>query len=155
MKIEIMQDEDIEDVLDLEKRVFTSCWTRKELEFEINENEYSQLFVLKDANFLVGYAGVSILFERGEVLTLAVDPEYQGQHLGEKLLRHLIKIAIKNECEVISLEVRKSNKKAINLYEKYGFITMRVRPSYYQDNYEDAYEMAKPIGGLNEEDFCD
>lgn len=155
MNISLMQTSDIEDVLALEKRVFTSCWTRKELEFEIEKNEYSQLFVLKDGDQLVGYAGLSILFERAEILTIAIAPEYQGQHLGDRLMRHLIKIAIHNECEVISLEVRKSNVKALGLYEKYGFITMRIRPSYYQDNYEDAYEMAKPLGGLDEEDFCD
>lgn len=155
MNISLMQTSDIDDVLTLENRVFTSCWKRKELEFEINDNEYSQLFVLRDGETLIGYSGVSILFERAEVLTLAIAPEYQGQKLGEKMLRHLIKVALHNECEVISLEVRKSNVKALGLYEKYGFITMRVRPSYYQDNFEDAYEMAKPLGGLDEEDFCD
>ena len=82
--------------------------------------------------------------------------------LGGIVLSKLIKVggfnfdeAIKNESEVISLEVRVSNKVAINLYEKFGFITMRTRKSYYQDNHEDAYEMAKALGGLYEEDLCD
>ena len=48
-----------------------------------------------------------------------------------------------DDVETISLEVRKSNHKAIALYQKYGFLVQAVRPDYYQDNHEDAYLMTK------------
>lgn len=38
----------------------------------------------------------------------------------------------------MTLEVRISNEKAQNLYYKYGFKSLSVRKSYYQDNDEDA-----------------
>ena len=49
--------------------------------------------------------------------------------------------------EAAFLEVRVSNLKALELYKSEGFIIMRKRKSYYSDNYEDAYEMAVPLGG--------
>ena len=38
-----------------------------------------------------------------------------------------------SKCISISLEVRKSNLKAISLYERNGFEISRVRPNYYDD----------------------
>ena len=63
-------------------------------------------------------------------------------------MNHVIRMAEENGCEDISLEVRISNKKAINLYEKYGFIQINVRKSYYANPIEDAYLMMKPLGGM-------
>ena len=37
--------------------------------------------------------------------------------------------------------MRKSNKPAIGLYEKYGFTSFGLRKKYYQDNNEDALIM--------------
>ena len=39
------------------------------------------------------------------------------------------------------LEVRKSNEKALKLYEKAGFTRLSVRKAYYQDPVEDAIVM--------------
>jgi ribosomal-protein-alanine N-acetyltransferase len=40
-----------------------------------------------------------------------------------------------------TLEVRRSNEAAINLYKSYGFRAVGVRPAYYQDDREDAVIM--------------
>ena len=47
----------------------------------------------------------------------------------------------------MSLEVRKSNQKAIALYQKNGFDIQSIRRDYYQDNHEDAYLMTKEMEG--------
>ena len=46
------------------------------------------------------------------------------------------------ECENITLEVRVSNKVAINLYKSCGFNVVATRKRYYE-NGEDAYLMLK------------
>ena len=153
--IRAMELADIPRILAIEDKCFSDRWGAEQYRFEIEENELSTMYVLEENNEIVAYAGYWKLFERAEVLTLAVDPFYQGQGYAKTLLKKLIQEAINNECEVISLEVRVSNYKAINLYKKYGFINMRTRKDYYPDNHEDAYEMAKALGGLNEEDICD
>jgi ribosomal-protein-alanine N-acetyltransferase len=53
------------------------------------------------------------------------------------LLEKLIDIANSKNLDAMTLEVRKSNQKAINLYEKYDFKFAGARPKYYE-NTEDA-----------------
>ena len=63
-----------------------------------------------------------------------------------------IESTVSNEGKKI--EVRINNEEAINLYNKMGFETVRIRKHYYEDG-SDAYDMIKAIGGLSEKDFSD
>lgn len=72
----------------------------------------------------LGYAAMycNNLKTREAYLTLiAVRPEYQRKHIGEKILHGCEKIAWQNGMESIRLEVHKSNKAALNFYERAGF----------------------------------
>ena len=60
-------------------------------------------------------------------------------------MNEVISFASQNGCEVMSLEVRISNEKAIALYENLGFCKEARRKNYYQDNHEDAYLMVKRL----------
>ncbi len=151
--IEKMLEKDLDAVLKIEEEVFTSRWTRDQLLYELNENEFSHLYVIRLDDKVIAYAGIWILFERAEITTIAVSKKHQGKGYGRMLLKHLLRIAIANNCDICSLEVRPSNQIAINLYESLGFEKLRIRKDYYADNHEDAIEMIRLIGGLNEEDF--
>jgi ribosomal protein S18 acetylase RimI-like enzyme len=75
-------------------------------------------------------------------LTIAIHEGHQGKGFGQILLSHLIKWAIANpKIEKIMLHVRSSNKVAIALYEKTGFLVEGIRvkqiklgPESYLDN---------------------
>ena len=58
---------------------------------------------------------------------------FQNKHIGSKLLEELISISIQNKLFNITLEVRSDNKKAIYLYQKYGFKQVAIRKNYYID----------------------
>ena len=60
------------------------------------------------------------------------------------LLAEAIDLAIENRMESVTLEVRKSNILAQDLYEKYRFLKVGVRKRYYSDNHEDALIMTTP-----------
>lgn len=147
--------QDLDAVVAIERELFTSSWTKEQFEYEINENPFSKLYVLKKDAEIIGYGGFWALFERAEITVLAIKEEYQGQGLGEKMLSHLIDEAIKKACDIVLLEVRVSNDRAIALYRKCGFEQLRIRKDYYQDNHEDAIEMMKVVGGLNEKNISD
>ena len=68
----------------------------------------------------------------------------RGQGLGELLLSEAIDLAIENRQDSVTLEVRKSNYLAQQLYEKYRFLKVGVRKRYYSDNHEDALIMTTP-----------
>lgn len=147
--IELMTLADIDEVTEIENKLFTDAWSRDNFIYELTGNDFSKCYVVKENDRVIGYGCLYILFERAEIATIAIQSEYQSKGYGRQLLQHMIDEAIKDECEIMSLEVRISNLKAISLYEKMGFFNNRIRKSYYSDNYEDAYEMIKVLGGLN------
>jgi ribosomal-protein-alanine acetyltransferase len=93
---------------------------------------------------IIGYGGCWVVCNEGHITTLAVNPAYKGQSLGELLVTHLYGIAIQQEAHWLTLEVRGSNITAQNLYYKYGFRLAGRRPRYYQDNHEDALLLTTP-----------
>jgi ribosomal-protein-alanine N-acetyltransferase len=91
---------------------------------------------------VVGYCGFWIAADEAHISTIAVDPEYRRQGVGQLLLITAIERAIELGASLVSLEVRVSNLAAQNLYRKYGFNAAGRRPRYYSDNREDALIMS-------------
>jgi [ribosomal protein S18]-alanine N-acetyltransferase len=93
---------------------------------------------------LVGYAGISRLGRKPpfeyEVHTIGVDPAYQGQGIGRRLLDELLKFA---DGGVVYLEVRTDNEVAIALYRGRGFEQVGLRRRYYRVSGADAYTMRR------------
>lgn len=140
---------DIDVVLKLEDELFTSKWTQEQFEYELTENEFSKLFVMIENEEIIGYFGEWILFDQAQITTIGVSKKHQGKGYSKLMMQRMIEEACNSNCETISLEVRVSNVKAINLYHKFGFETINIRKNYYQDNNEDAFLMMKAIGGLD------
>ena len=148
MDIRKAKEEDLKRILELELNLFSSPWSEQDYLYEINSNEYSHLFVIEDDGFVVGYSGLWTLFDQAQIITIGIDSKYQGKGLAKSLMSHMEKVAVNNECEIITLEVRVSNTKAINLYEGLGYTRLNIRKSYYSDNNEDAYLYGKGIGNI-------
>ena len=93
---------------------------------------------------LVGYAGISRLGRRPpfeyEVHTIGVDPAYQGQGIGRRLLSGLLDFA---DGGAVYLEVRTDNEAAIALYHSVGFTQIGLRRRYYRVSGADAYTMRR------------
>lgn len=143
--IERMRVEDIDEVLKIENDVFSSPWKRDFFEYELNENDLSSLFVLRENGEIISYGGMWCLFENCDITTIATRRDKWHMGYGQKMMDQLIATAKENECEFMHLEVRVSNKKAIDFYEKNGFVIVRTRVGYYDDNNEDAYDMIKGL----------
>jgi len=90
---------------------------------------------------IVGYAGLWLMTDEAHITTIAVDPDYQGNGIGELFLLGLIDRAQQIGAHWLTLEVRVSNHVAQTLYEKYTFKEMGLRRRYYSDNGEDAIVM--------------
>ncbi|WP_191834209.1 MULTISPECIES: ribosomal protein S18-alanine N-acetyltransferase [Tsukamurella] len=111
---------------------------------------HTRFFAARDGDRLVGYAGIGLLgntfFPESEVLTIGVDPEYQGRGVGYALLRTLLDAADRHGGAVF-LEVRTDNETARTLYERNGFATVGVRKNYYRPSGADAYTMKREAQG--------
>ncbi|GME91621.1 unnamed protein product [Ambrosiozyma monospora] len=76
---------------------------------------------------------------------LAVEEEYRGLGIAKKLISLNI-TTMKNDykCDEIILEAEVVNKKALKLYEKFGFLRVKRLYRYYL-NKHDAYRLILPI----------
>ncbi len=148
--IRLMMIEDITQVLELEKQLFTSPWSEDDFKYELELNPFSSIFIEEQDHKIIGYVGIWVIYEQAQITTLGVDKSYQRRHIGHTLLVRAMDEAIKKHAEFMSLEVRVSNSAAQNLYKKLGFKTETIRKDYYQDNHEDAYLMLVKLGEQNE-----
>lgn len=100
-------------------------------------------WVMVENETIIGYGIMSYAANEAHLLKLAIHPDKQGMGFGQKLLQHLIHIAgVQNIAEMF-LEVRVSNQRAINLYQKNKFAEIGMRKSYYPPN---------PLKGIPTED---
>jgi len=81
------------------------------------------------------------IVKKGHVFSVAVLPEYRNRGIASALLALGFNAMFLKNVEEIYLEVRVSNKPAINLYKKFGMKVVGVIKSYYVDG-EDANVMA-------------
>lgn len=137
-----MSSEHIAEVAKIEKECFSSPWSEKALSEELT-NDVSHFFVCLDDNEVVGYAGVHIMSGECYIDNIAVSASHRRQKIGSLLIEKLIDTAKNGGGEFISLEVRQSNKPAICLYEKFGFVSVGVRKNFYDFPTEDAIIMTK------------
>ena len=145
--IKAMSFADLEAIEAIEKELFSSGWSLEDFAKELKATDLAKIFVLWLDDEIIGFVSLREIFERGEITNLAVKSSYQSKGYGRKLLRFALDTMSNDGMEAAFLEVRVSNLKALELYKSEGFISMRKRKSYYSDIYEDAYEMAVPLGG--------
>lgn len=145
MEVEIrpMLEGDLEDILEIEGLCFASPWSRASFLFEINSNPLSKYFVASLDGRPVGYAGIWIVIDESHVTNICVRPDARGKKIGSLLFDRIVRLSRDLGLASMTLEVRKSNLVAQSLYTSFGFREVGLRPSYYQDNGEDAILMLK------------
>ncbi len=148
-----MQIADIPRVVEIERQSFPTPWPHDAYTHELKENRLASYIVARVDGEIVGFAGMWVIMDEAHITTIAVDPSYRGQHIGERLLVGLIDEALTRRARWMTLEVRKSNTTAQTLYKKYGFREIGTRKGYYSDNREDAVVMW--TGNVWEPEFQD
>ena len=132
---------DINKVAEIEKKCFSfSALSEKSLKDSL-ENELYYFICAKNGSEILGYAGMYSIHPEGYILNIAVDEKFRGHKIGSKMVLNLLNHAKNLGLEFLSLEVRKSNIAAINLYKKFGFKGIAVRKDFYDKPKEDAVIM--------------
>lgn len=135
-----MEEQDLEAVSKLEEETFSMPWSIQDFREMVNHPDALYL-VAVDRGMLCAICGVRNISGDGEITNVAVKEEYRGSGLGQKLLKELIRQGSAMGITAFTLEVRKSNQAAIHVYEKLGFVSVGVRPNFYDEPNEDAVIM--------------
>lgn len=138
-----MEISDTDRVYQIENESFFEPWSKKQLIRELTQNSLLSHYVYEDKDEILGFYIASKVLDLVEVFTIAVDKNYRQRGIGSELLSHLIDKSLREGVSEIWLEVSTKNKRALALYEKFGFERVGIRKNYYQKLGEDAYNMKR------------
>lgn len=142
IEIREMTEEDLDEVVQIERMSFPTPWSRGLFERE-RVTPFARAFIAHEISpdQVVGYLCFWLVTSETHILNLAVHPQRRQQGIGTRLLRYGIDYCRERGVKEFALEVRWSNYKAISLYRHFQFQPWGIRPRYYSDSGEDAIVM--------------
>jgi ribosomal-protein-alanine N-acetyltransferase len=154
-----MREADITSVLEILTENKLEFWSYNDLFSEIQRDD-SILLIRLFCSEIIGFciarliktSGITIdLYNKNnaqtecEIYNIAVKKKYQERGVGKQLLNKLVLLAKEHQSQSIWLEVRNSNKKAINFYQTNNFKQMYKRKNFYSNPSEDAIVMKRNL----------
>ncbi|SEU04827.1 ribosomal-protein-alanine N-acetyltransferase [Salinibacillus kushneri] len=133
--------QDLNRVMEIEKRTFITPWDEGSFRSELQQNKFAHYYVIEDHEVPFGYCGLWIVYEAAQITNIAILPEYRGNKYGQQLFSYVLNEARALNAQELSLEVRVSNLPAQKMYQKFGMVPVGIRKNYYIDNHEDAIVM--------------
>lgn len=141
---EKLSEESLDGVAELEKLCFGAPWSRESLKLLTKDGIGVGMICRKDGK-VCAYGGMICTVDEGQITNIATHPDYRRQGYGRAVVDALIKYAKNNRLLSISLEVRESNKAAIELYTSFGFKIEGKRKDFYTMPRENALVMVCKI----------
>lgn len=142
MEVRYMCEKDLEQVSEIEKEVFSIPWSLEAFQDSLLL-KHTIYLVAAEGDKVLGYCGMYHVMNEGEIVNVAVAPEFRRQQVAKKLLEFLFFESVKREIDSFFLEVRESNAPAIGLYESFGFEQVGIRKNFYEQPRENAIVMWK------------
>jgi ribosomal-protein-alanine N-acetyltransferase len=135
----LADDRDLDDVAALEAASFTNPWTREMLAGELARNPFARVYVVRVAGCRVAaFCACWIVVDELHINTVAVAHEHRRRGLATALMRQILTEVADEGITRATLEVRRSNEAAQQLYARLGFSTAGIRRGYYTHPEEDA-----------------
>jgi ribosomal-protein-alanine N-acetyltransferase len=141
-RIREMRLSDLKEIIEIENSSFPKPWSLNAFISQLS-NEYSVCLVAEEEGRVAGYLVVTQYVGVWHLLDLAIHKECRRRYIATELLEHFFEWSGRSSHRGYTLEVRKSNRGAIKMYESFGFICSGFRKGYYSDNGEDALIMWK------------
>ena len=137
---------DLPAVLAIERRSFQTPWSLAMFVLELSKPGGICLAIKGERDELIGYLVCSRYADVWHLMNIAVVPDRRREGIATELMDHLFERA-GSEAR-FTLEVRTSNRSAIQMYERFGFRPAGHRRRYYHDNGEDALIMWLESAGV-------
>ncbi len=136
-----MTTDDIDEVLSMEKLLFSDAWSRDSFVSEVTDDNIHWPRVARSNGVLIGYLVVWFIVNEAHIANVAIKPDWRRQGLATRFINEAIAEGRRRGTRRIDLEVRQSNIAARELYGSLGFRPTGTRKRYYADNHEDALLM--------------
>ena len=130
---------DLDGVLEVEQETFSNPWTRDMYAWELQNRAVCHIYVARLSECPVaGFCAFWRVVDELHINNVAVRPAYRGLGLGTALMQRIFEAGRTLGAHRITLEVRASNVRARQLYERLGFRHAGTRRNYYSQPVEDA-----------------
>jgi [ribosomal protein S18]-alanine N-acetyltransferase len=124
----------------------TEAWSADGYRAELADTRHRYYLAAVDENdSLLGWAGIRVVGDTAEILTVGVVPQARRQGIGGRLLAILLDEARRRGAVEVFLEVRVDNAAAQQLYERARFVRVGIRRGYYAGGRVDAVVMRRAI----------
>ncbi|MDO8431654.1 MAG: ribosomal protein S18-alanine N-acetyltransferase [Candidatus Binatus sp.] len=130
---------DLPHILEIERLSFPSPWTLASFKRELTL-PFSRVIVAISEDYtpnrgatspILGFLCRWLIADECHILNIAVHPDARRLGVGAMLMIEAIREAQAERAELVTLEVRRSNLAARQLYRKFGFEERRLKKNYY------------------------
>ena len=119
---------ELDEVVAIEAASFTNPWTREMFREELSRGGVGRAWVARRPGVgVVGYCLGWLVAGELHISNVAIRPDCRRQGLGWRLLNEVLAASAAQGAVSATLEVRRSNVAACNLYERLGFRVAGVR----------------------------
>lgn len=140
INIREIQPQDVNAVTALEESCFSMPWKRHDFE-EILTNPDRIYLVAECDEGIVGGCMLTMIAGEGDISNVAVSEVYRGQHIATSLMQKMLSYGEEKGICDFTLEVREQNHIALRLYEHVGFVSVGIRPNFYEKPKDNAVIM--------------
>ncbi len=137
----------IDALMPYERELFgPEAWTAHGYRTELADTRSRYYLAAEDGSgALLGWAGVMVVADAAEILTVGVVPAARRRGIARLLLHALADEARRRGAREVFLEVRVDNVAARTLYESEGFAQVGLRPGYYDAGRVDGVVMRREL----------
>lgn len=152
-KIHYAKPNHIDAIFEIEKKCFPNSirYSKQELVYLILQSNSTCLIETRDeiirAFLIINYRAKSLI---GRIVTIDVDPVFQNQDIGSKLLEKAESDMKQRGMHWSQLEVSKTNKIAIALYTKAGYMFKETIENYYRSKQLGTCDAIRMIKSLSQ-----
>ena len=152
LEIRRMCPDDLEEVMVIERAAFKHPWSPELFRREL-EHDWSTILVAAEpltsapqgGERIIAFLIFWLVHDEVHILNVAVAPEQRRKGVARALMAETERRAHTAGASLLTLEVRRSNQAALDLYREFDYRAVGVRPNYYVDEGEDAIVMVKEL----------
>ncbi len=141
-----MRPEDLARVVEIQRSAFAHPWSPELIAREMAHDWSSVLLAVEPGaagEAVVGVVVFWLVHDEVHVLNVAVAPEARRRGVARALMHEAERRGAGRGARLATLEVRRSNRAALELYRSLGYRQVGVRPRYYSEEGEDAIVMER------------
>lgn len=145
MRFEPLKFEHLSQMAEIESEAFDQPWTVRMFIPEVADRNAFYIVGVEGEDEVICYGGFHKVLDEAHITNIAVKAGLRGRGIGRLLLQEMLMTAKRAGVNRVTLEVKHTNERAINMYKSFGFEVEGIRKRYYANRY-DALVMWLTIG---------